>query len=916
MQFALTRLWDEQDHGRLTHEAYDAFGGVGGALASYAERVWTEELGETERDDARRLMVQLVRPDGDGVVRRTARGGDLAPELIPLATHLATTRLLVTGTDATGELTIDLAHATLATHWRRLREWLLEERGFRAWQEDLRESIRRSEPLREARLTDALRWLRTHPDAVSPTERDFILASRRRRTRRNTTWRTALVVILVLLMVVSWFAADRQRRASELEDQLRRNAGQVLVAMARDRIGTDPDVAALESVAAYRASQDPTVLANLAGEYQRYRATNRIVRPGVGQVLDLSASADGRTVAVAGLDGAAVLRLDRGRTAVTRLDRNVRRVAVSQDGRLVAAATERGRIEVRGPGGAVTEFRGEGPHTAQPGLLRFDDRGDRLLAALPGDELVVWDVATRSETTLSNAGGQAGAGSVWFGPDGNSVLVATERELWSWPLDGGAPNLVATLPERAEATVSGDGRTAITCANATLEYWDLATARLRTHLPVSDLVCPAPVAFVADRAARVVTGFSATESGSHPRDAVWLVDQAGRPGPARVAVPTPAGPGATVRPVLTTTAAGSRLVAAVGTGIAVVDVPGNRFVPANDPYLNEPLVSPDLRHAVTAPSAGRTALELWDSATGAALGSAPEPDLRPEWFSPDGTRLLALDTRDEQVVLFAVPTMHVVARMPLPAEMARNQARFSGHFSPACVTGLRTGDDAAVVYAGLVVRVDVRAGRLVGSPLHLGRTDADLWGLTDAVTCRGRPGHDQVALDVGQRVELWDLDRGHVANLPVDDIGKISSLRFTPDGRLLAASGFDGTVAVWDVERRRETQAPRQVVPANLGVEIKGFPSPDRLVVRGGDVVRVWDTGRAAAVADVETQAPGSATVSPDGRTLVYWSFAGLTWLPLDPRRWADHLCRIVGRDLTAAERRDLPTGSSTARVC
>ena len=913
VQFALTRLWDEQDHGRLTHTAYDAFGGVGGALASYAERVWTEELGESERDDARRLLVQLVRPDGEGFVRRTARGSELPSELIPLATRLATTRLLVTGTDATGELTIDLAHATLATHWRRLREWLAEERDFRSWQEDLRESIRRSEPLREARLAGALRWLRTHPHGLSPAERDFIVASRRRRTRRNATWRTALVVILVLLMIVSWFAVDRQRHASQLEDQLRRNAGQVLVAMARDRIGTDPDVAALESVAAYRASQDPTVLANLAGEYQRYRATGQVVRPGVGQVLDMSVSADGRTVAVAGLDGAAVLRLDGDRAEVTRYDRDVRRVAVSQDGRLVATANDLGRIEVHARDGRVRRLRPEGLRADLPAVLRFDDRGTRLLGTLSTSGLVVWDVASGVETSISSPAALAD-GSVWFGPDGDSVLMAVGPELSSWPLTGGGPVPVTTLPEHGEAIVTGDGRTAITCAEATLEYRDLPSRQVRRRLPASDLVCPAPVAFAADRHGQVVTAFATTESGSHPRDATWLVNP-GLGGPARVAVPTPAGPGPAVRPVLATTPGGTRVVSAVGTGVAVVDVASDRFMPANDPRLSEPLLSPELPYAVTGPSRGRPTLDLWSTATGTVLASVTPPEgVVPRWFSADGTRLLALGETD--IVVYDVPTLDVVARIPLPPEMALNRSRFPGRFTIACVADLPAPQQVAIVYAGLVVRLDVRSGVLAGPPMRLWHKDDELKRLADTVTCRGRPGRAEIAFDAGPGVELWDLSRGHVATLPIDDIGKISSLRFNPDGRLLAASGFDGTVTVWDVERRAEVQAPRQVVPANLGVEIKGFPSPDRLVVRGGEVVRVWDTTRAAAVADVETQTPASAAVSADGRTLVYWGFAGLTRLPLEPGRWADHLCRIVGRDLTAAERRDLPAGSPTGRVC
>jgi hypothetical protein len=38
--------------------------------------------------------------------------------------------------------------------------------------------------------------------------------------------------------------------------------------------------------------------------------------------------------------------------------------------------------------------------------------------------------------------------------------------------------------------------------------------------------------------------------------------------------------------------------------------------------------------------------------------------------------------------------------------------------------------------------------------------------------------------------------------------------------------------------------------------------------------------------------------------------------IPLDPARWAEHLCRLLGRDVTADERRAMPLGSVTGAVC
>jgi len=64
LEFALTLLWERQSDGWLTHENYEAIGCVEGALASYADEVYTS-LDENEREAARRIFTQLVRP-GEG----------------------------------------------------------------------------------------------------------------------------------------------------------------------------------------------------------------------------------------------------------------------------------------------------------------------------------------------------------------------------------------------------------------------------------------------------------------------------------------------------------------------------------------------------------------------------------------------------------------------------------------------------------------------------------------------------------------------------------------------------------------------------------------------------------------------------------------------------------------------------------
>ena len=78
LEFALTLLWERQQGGLLTHAAYQELGGVDGALASYAERVYADQLLPEDQEEVRRLFVQLVRPTEVGSVGPARRAAGRA----------------------------------------------------------------------------------------------------------------------------------------------------------------------------------------------------------------------------------------------------------------------------------------------------------------------------------------------------------------------------------------------------------------------------------------------------------------------------------------------------------------------------------------------------------------------------------------------------------------------------------------------------------------------------------------------------------------------------------------------------------------------------------------------------------------------------------------------------------------------
>src|SRR5262249_11969315 len=121
VEFSLTRLWEAQRGGVLTHQAYDEMGGVAGALATYAEEIYTQRLSAAKQGLVERLLIQLVRPGDDDSFRLSPVPLErLDPELRAMAVELSVTRLVVIRQDVNQPEMIALAHEALVRSWRRL----------------------------------------------------------------------------------------------------------------------------------------------------------------------------------------------------------------------------------------------------------------------------------------------------------------------------------------------------------------------------------------------------------------------------------------------------------------------------------------------------------------------------------------------------------------------------------------------------------------------------------------------------------------------------------------------------------------------------------------------------------------------------------------------------------------------------
>jgi hypothetical protein len=102
-------------------------------------------------------------------------------------------RLVVTSRNAHGQETVEVVHEALIRGWGKLRDWMDEDRTFRAWQERLRNSLEQwsiadedeGALLRGLPLTEAEGWVTDRREFLSQRELTFIQKSINLRNREK-----------------------------------------------------------------------------------------------------------------------------------------------------------------------------------------------------------------------------------------------------------------------------------------------------------------------------------------------------------------------------------------------------------------------------------------------------------------------------------------------------------------------------------------------------------------------------------------------------------------------------------------------------------------------------------------------------------------------------------------------------------
>jgi WD40 repeat protein len=843
LQYALTELWTRQEKQRLTRPAYEAIGGVTGALERRGEAIY-HGFNSEQQEICRRIFLRLTQlGEGTEDTKRQVSlsellpaGGELAAvEAVIQALASAEARLITTKAEGESESqqVIEVAHEALIRSWPRLQDWLDEDREAVRTQRRLTEVAREwvqhnldeSYLYRGARLVEAEQWAQSHSGDLSALEQTFLQTSldeREREMAEQEAFRQREIEQTQALAKAMFERAQEQSRATY---RLRRLAvvlavvfliaiGAALLAWNREQIAQVRQQEAEHARQTAEARRGEADLAQTEANKQARIATSRALAaaaitslatdPELSLLLALQAISTTRTSEAEQALHQAVQTSRVRRTLVGHTGR-VFSIAFSPDGSRLATAGEDQTIKIWDvmSGQALLTLAG---HTKAVDDVVFSPDGTHLASASRDDTARLWEVTTGREL-LTLRGHQDRVSQVVFSPDGTRLATAShDQTIKLWDVSSGRElmTLSGHAKEVKDVAFNPDGtRLASASEDQTAKIWD------------------------------VVSGTELLSLSGHT-GIVWAI--AFSPDGTRLAT---ASQDETAK--IWDAASGQLVLTLSGQNNVVWDV----------------TFSPDGRRLATANTEGTA--RLWSAATGQPLLTLAGHTLlvKKVLFSPDGM-WLATASEDGTARIWDV-TGH--------SDIVNDVV-----FSPDG-TQLATASQDGTAKLWRLVRDSAES-----APMTEAQELLTLSGHTDSVKRIAFSPHGTwLATTSGDgTARIWDTASGRLLLILSGHTGPVQGVTITPEGDRLATSSLDQTIKIWQVSFNpaRDSASAQELFTLrgheDWVNEIAFSPDGNRLVSVGADeTARVWDAHSGQELFIWETPDDlGSVTFSPDGTRL------------------------------------------------
>ncbi|MFM9458426.1 nSTAND1 domain-containing NTPase [Streptomyces europaeiscabiei] len=810
LEMTLSQLWLRRQDGYLTHEAYRRIGAVSGSVTTWCDSALSD-LSPEQRAIAQRALTSLVHPADPshnitavrtqvplGELRELAADPGDTPDgektaVDEVIAALTRHRIITTQTlrapqrpgAPSGEPVAELIHEALIRDWGALRAWVDQDHRFQEWLEHTRERqahwAAEKDPgdlLGGTALAEGLEWSRRRR---LPAEITAYLDASRQRQRASIRRSRRLNVILGGLLALALMAAGGaiwqwrtviDAREAALSRQLAEQSNEL--------IGTNPELASLLAVKAYRSSHTTEAVESL-----RSAAALPVHRRLFGHTDEVRAvafSPDRNTLATGSADKTVRLwdpATGKTRTTLKGHTDQVTSVAYSPDGHTLATGSADKTVRLWDPATHKTRTTLK-EHTQPVTSVAYSPDGHTLATTDGYDTRLRHAVTGKSHTTLT----YETALIITFSPDSKTFATASDRIVRLWDAATGSPR--STLTGHANVVValafSRDSRSLATAGrDKTVRLWSADTSETRTTLAKhTDTV--ASMAFSPDGHILATASYD---------DTVRLWDPA--TGKIRRTLEAHDGDVNAVafsrdgRTLATASEDGTVRLWDPATGKSRHTLKGH------DGQVWTVAFSRDGRTLATGSAEGKTA-RLWDTATGETRTelTGHNESVSAVAFSPDG-RTLATGSADSTARLWEVAT-------------GKTRTRLTGHDNS--VSALAFSPDGHT----LATASDDGTARLWNTAA--GKSRATLTKHTYAVTgvAFNPDGHTLATASYDGTVRLWDAATGKARTSFVGATEGVSALAFSPDRRTLAAAGYDGTARLWDVGTSvKPAQAIKQI---------------------------------------------------------------------------------------------------------
>ena len=838
LSHALLETWHRRRGRVLTLRGYAESGGVRGAIARSADRLFNQRLSPADQLIARRILLRLTElGSGSQATRRRAPlseligPGDEGSAANSVLGALVDARLVVVTRDAA-----EVAHEALITHWPALSRWLADDREGLRLHRHLTEAAQSWEGFerdadqlyRGALLAKAIEWAADHDADLNALERTFLDASKAAAVRERSE------------------LAARQQHELEIAQRLAQAEGERAEAAAAQAATEREATRRLRRRAVYLAAAlvVSVGLGIVAGLFERDAQQSAEVA--VANAVSAEAAnriAQSREVAAAAI---ASLDFDPERGILLALQANAIDPTLEAEDALHRSVGASRVLLTMGNPRAARAMIGTG----------FSPDGKLIVTGIVDATAVVWDAATGREIEMLTGHDDAVNGAA-FSPDGRLIATASDdHTARTWDVATG--RLVTVFrghsDQVARAVFSPDGRRLATGAiDGTARVWDVTTGQSLITL-------------------------SGPSNGI--RDVTWSPDgtriaTADRDGTARVWDATD---GAILLELVGHTQGvlgvayapdGATLATASSDGTAAIwdATTGERLriLSGHTANVQGIAFSPDGRWVAT--SSYDTTARIWDARTGVELirlagHTGPIYGLA---FAPDGARLVTVSEDGTARVW----TLQPVGELPILKASA--DGLWDAVFSPTSGSTLATvgTSDSPAIWNTDLGRQAVELNGHVGE-VYSAAFSPDGRRLATA-------GADRTARiwNVATGAQELVLD-GHQAPATPNYYPGVLDVAFSPDGGRLATAGDDGTARIWDTGKGRELV---RLVGHDGPVGGVAFsPDGSRLATAGWDQTAIiWDafSGKRLMTLSGHSWIVRRVAFSPDGSLLATASFDG-----------------------------------------